>query len=83
MDPFYFLELDYKFNDTHSEMLECCEFYPSGNWSIHLDENEIIYQEKEYNKLEFDNETKILSCYQKDNENVDMYILRIAKLSEN
>ena len=82
MDPFYFLELDYKLNDTHTEMLESLSFYPDGNWSVCLDENEIVYQDKEYMKLEFDNETKILSCFQKDNETVDMYILHIAKLSE-
>jgi hypothetical protein len=82
MDPFYFLELDYKLNDTHTEMLEYLSVYPNGNWSVCLDENEIVYQDKEYMKLEFDNETKILSCFQKDNETVDMYILRMARLSE-
>ena len=82
MDPFYFLELDYKLNDTHTEMLESLSVYPNGNWSVCLDENEIVYQDKEYMKLEFDNETKILSCFQKDNETVDMYILRMARLSE-
>ena len=82
MDPFYFLELDYKFNDTHTEMLESLSFSPNGNWSVCLDENEIGYQDKEYMKLEFDNETKILSCFQKDNETVDMYILGMARLSE-
>jgi len=63
-------------------MLESLSVYPNGNWSVCLDENEIVYQDKEYMKLEFDNETKILSCFQKDNETVDMYILRMARLSE-
>ena len=82
MDPFYFLDLNYKYNDTYEYCLENLVNFPNGNWSVQMEQDELIYQEVEYYSLEFDNETKHLTCKKKDNPQIDIYLLEMKKLSE-
>ena len=48
-----------------------------------MEQDELIYQEVDYCSLEFNNETKHLSCKKKDNPQIDVYLLEMKKLSEN
>ena len=69
MDPWYFLDI--KFVD------DPCDFvseYPNGNWVV---ECPLIFNNKKYTKIVFDNENKKLSCFI-DSDNSDCYFLKFV-----
>lgn len=82
MDPFYFLNLEYKYYDTLNEISKNIVYLSNGNWNIKLEENEIIFNKKEYYSLEYDNDKKHLICKNKNNDTVDIFLISISKLSE-
>ena len=83
MDPFYFLDFDYKHHDTHEFVNESTVCFPNGNWLIQLESDEIIFQGKEYAGVEFDNESKIIKFSSLDKSRSVIYTLSINKLSKN
>ena len=82
MDPFYFLNLEYEYIDTCEYIPENLVTYPNGNWSVKMQQDELIFRGIKYCSLEFNNENKHLSCKKKDNPQIDVYLLEMKKLSE-
>ena len=48
-----------------------------------MQQDELIFRGIKYCSLEFNNETKHLSCKKKDNPQIDVFLLEMKKLSEN
>ena len=79
MDPYYFLDINFKLKDTYDvsfEPEEILDTYPDGSWAMNCrDMGHIFFQEKDYTEIFYMNEHKILVC--KNNEGVDQYKIRI------
>jgi|TARA_B110000971_G_scaffold201279_1_gene220009 hypothetical protein len=67
MDPWYYLDLETNIKDNDDDTLELneiCSMYPDGSWILDSEEYDgyIIFREKEYKSIEFNNNTKMLEC---------------------
>jgi|TARA_R110002096_G_scaffold15752_1_gene54312 hypothetical protein len=61
MDPWYFMDISIEENDDGLGLEEFGTSYPDGSWNIVSDEYKIIYNNKEYTRIEYDNGTKIIT----------------------
>ena len=61
MDPWYFMDISIEENDDGLGLEEFATSYPDGSWIIVSDEYKIIYNNKEYTRVEYDNGTKIIT----------------------
>ena len=65
MDPYYFLDLeqgDYFDKDgDDGNMPDYCDVYPCGGWILSPENFFIIYNDKNYKEIIFDNNTKIMT----------------------
>ena len=52
--------------------------YPNGNWSIVSDEYKIIYNNKKYTRVDYDNDTKAIRFY--DGGDLDIVVTLQLKL---
>ena len=67
MDPWYYLDLETNVKDDYDDELhlsEICSMGFDGSWILNTDgyDGHIIFREKEYKSIEFNNNTKILTC---------------------
>ncbi len=60
MDPYYFLDISS--SDSDSDLSECCECEPNGNWTIDTSSEDysIIYNGNSYDTLKYINDKKTL-----------------------
>ena len=79
MDPWYFLDLG--ITNDNIELNDLSSIFPDGSWSLDISEYEekIIFKDKEYNIIQFDNNTKILKCYgnQIDSYSINIFLINI------
>ena len=80
MDPYYFLNMSFKFNDGSdltSYINNILVMYHEGSWKINLiDIGYIKYNQIEYIMIYYDNENKILKCWI-DEDNYDKYQIKL------
>ena len=60
MDPYYFMKnLKINNNNKDVELHDICNCYPFGSWDIISEDGvHIIYENKKYSKITYDNDTK-------------------------
>ena len=56
MDPWYFMNISIEDNAVGSS-------YPNGNWSLVSEEGMIIYNNRKYTRVDYDNKTKAIRFY--------------------
>ena len=65
MDPYYFLDLKqgeyFDKNGEKWDINDYCDIYPCGGWVISPENFFIIYNDKNYKEIIFDNNTKIMT----------------------
>ena len=80
MDPYYFLNLSFQFNDGNDLSYlvnNLLVMYHEGSWKINLtDIGYIVYNQKEYVMIYYDNGNKILKCWL-DEEIYDKYQIKL------
>ena len=65
MDPYYFLDIELEENEDDIGIHEYCDISPDGNWIINPDNDyKILYKDKEYTCIIYNNEHKIISFYE-------------------
>jgi len=61
MDPFYFIDdLSIVENEEGLELQDIYDMSPDGSWRLGQEEPLLLYEDKLYQFIDFDNETKIL-----------------------
>ena len=71
MDPYYFLDtLESTYEDV--DLSEFCECSPNGDWEIISDDNTILYKNKSYESVNYDNNEK--KIYFKNNNEVKLVL---------
>ena len=79
MDPYYFLDINFKLKDVYDvsfEPQEILNIYPDGSWDMNCrDMGHILFREKEYTEIFYTNEHKTLVC--KNNDGTDQYKIKI------
>ena len=79
MDPYYFLDINFKLKDLYDvpfEPYEIINTYPDGSWAMNCrDMGHIIFQGVEYTEIFYMNEYKILVC--KNNDRTVQYKIKI------
>ena len=69
MDPYYFMEnLKIDNNDIDIHLHEMCDSGPFGDWVIYHDGVHIIYENKKYSKITYDNDTKKINFIDLNNK---------------
>ena len=63
MDPWYFMDISIEDNADDLGLEEFGSSYPNGNWNIVSDEYKIIYNNKKYTRVDYDNDTKTIRFY--------------------
>jgi len=68
MDPWYFLDLQSNIKDENDNAVDLDEIsvmYPDGSWELNVPENsgKIMFRDVGYNKIEYNNHTKIIYCH--------------------
>jgi hypothetical protein len=65
MDPYYFLDLEqgdyFDENDDKWDIHDYCDVSPCGGWILSPVNFLIIYNDKNYKEIIFDNNTKIIT----------------------
>ena len=63
MDPFYFMDLDIELKNGEDAEgpWEYCDCSPGGDWIIRCDDGYVIYKNKKYKKICYDNKCKIIT----------------------
>ena len=79
MDPYYFLDMNFKLKDLCDvpfEPEEILDIYPDGGWAMNCrDMGHITFQNKDYTEIFYMNEYKILSC--KHALGLDQYQIKV------
>jgi len=79
MDPYYFLDINFKLkddNDGEFEPHEILDMYPDGTWSINCENHGFVtFQGKEYIDIFYSKRYNVLEC--KNNEGVDRYKISV------
>ena len=71
MDPYYFLDtLESTYEDV--DLSELCACSPNGDWEIISDDDTIIYKNKSYESVNYDNNEK--KIYFKNNNHVELVL---------
>lgn len=71
MDPYYFLDtLESTYEDV--DLSEFCECSPNGDWEIIGDDDTILYKNKSYESVNYDNNQK--KIYFKNNNQVELVL---------
>ena len=71
MDPYYFLDtLESTYEDV--DLSEFCECSPNGDWEIIGDDDTILYKNKSYESVNYDNNKK--KIYFKNNNQVELVL---------
>ena len=71
MDPYYFLDtLESTYEDV--DLSEFCECSPNGDWEIIGDDDTILYKNKSYESVNYDNNEK--KIYFKNNNQVELVL---------
>ena len=71
MDPYYFLDtLESTYENV--DLSEFCECSPNGDWEIIGDDDTILYKNKSYESVNYDNNEK--KIYFKNNNEVKLVL---------
>tara|TARA_B110000114_G_C14950440_1_gene340112 strand:- start:259 stop:495 length:237 start_codon:yes stop_codon:yes gene_type:complete len=71
MDPYYFLDtLESTYENV--DLSEFCECSPNGDWEIIGDDDTILYKNKSYESVNYDNNEK--KIYFKNNNHVELVL---------
>tara|TARA_B100001142_G_C14329053_1_gene653380 strand:- start:1865 stop:2101 length:237 start_codon:yes stop_codon:yes gene_type:complete len=71
MDPYYFLDT-LESSDEDVDLSEFCECYPNGDWELSSEDDTIIYKNKSYQSVNYDNTQK--KIYFKNNNQVKLVL---------
>jgi hypothetical protein len=63
MNPWYFMNISIEDNADGLGLEKFGSSYPNGNWSLVSDEGMIIYNNKKYTRVDYDNKTKTIRFY--------------------
>ena len=84
MDPYYFLDMNFKLKDLYDRQFEpheLLDIFPSGSWAINCrDMGHITFQDKDYTEIFYMNDRKIIAC--KNNLGMDQYQIKVELIEE-
>ena len=66
MYSYYFIDIQLEENEEDLELQEFTDYGLDGSWIIHCDDYKIIHDNKDYNKVMYDNTTKLISFFEND-----------------
>ena len=84
MDPWYFLDISLQ-NEDELDLHEYSEHSYDGSWIIESKENKLVYDNNVYDIIQYNNETKLISFWNNNQEilNFKINIPKQDRLNKN
>ena len=84
MDPYYFLDMNFKLkddNDDEFEPQEILDMFPDGTWGLNCGNYGFVtFRGKEYTEIFYSKRHNVLAC--KNNEGLDRYRISVELMDE-